>query len=247
MTDILQEIKDGIRFFCSGQRIFFQDTSLWRYALLPLLLIGIIYLLVSIFVFGYIFPKMQTFFDNFFDNYQSVLHLSPYIVMIISGIVIALTIFFTISMLYQCFSSFTFDALSEFYEQKYYNFSNTLSKKELFALMVDGIIFSTRNFIISLAVIILPFIIPLLGHIVSILILGYLFAISCIQAAANNHGFNSEAIKTASANNSLSMTVFGTMAVLVLLPMPYLVFLISPGFIIGGCQMYNEKILLQKK
>ena len=241
--DLLKDIKDGIRYLYMGQCLFFRDRSLWKYALLPLLFLAFIYIGFIIVTAIWIYPAFVSFFTRCANKYIPILSSFPSVAALIMAIWVFLLIWTTVGVLYQCFAAFTFDSLSEAFEEKYFNYSGDGTANTA-GMFTDGILLSSRNCVFYLGLVLLSLAVPGLGHAACIILLGYLTGIANLQACASNHGVRSRQILRDSSSHFTTVSVAGIIAVL-LDGLPFVSFLFAPGFVLAGCLLYNDKVLGQ--
>lgn len=241
---IIQDTMEGIRYLYSGQKLFFQDRSLWKYALLPILFMIGIYLGFIAVTFFWIYPVLKKTVSSLTERYLMSFPIAPSVIGFFVTMTVLLIIWLSLGILYQCFAAFTFDSLSEAFEEKYFNYKGEEGHNSI-PMIVDGIYLSSRNALFYAGLLLLSMCLPGLGHIVCMIFLGYLTGISSIQACAVNHGIRSKQILEDSSRHFTLLSVAGVIPVLFGL-LPIAQFLLAPGFIVGGCLIYNEKVLGNK-
>lgn len=241
MTELIREIREGFEYVYMGQVFFFRDRSLWKYALIPLLFVAGIYCAVIVASILWLYPGMVALFDRLASTCFPILSSMESIVGVITAALVFFLIWTTVGVMYQCFAAFTFDALVEAFEEKYFHYSGN-GVNNTPDMIVDGILLSSRNAVFYMGLLLLSMVVPAAGHVVCIILLGYLTGISNLQASAANHGFKRKKILYDSSQNYIPVTISGVLMVL-LESLPLVSFVFAPGFVIAGTLIYNDKVL----
>lgn len=240
MNQILYDLKDGILYLYAGQKLFFREKWLWKFALLPLLMIAMVYAGLILAAYFLIYPEFLNLFSALGERFDFARYFPPWFCGLFLTILFCIVIFFTIEILYQCFSAFIFDSMIECFEARWFHFSSNFDRKKQLELFRDGLRLSTRNALLSILFLVIQPLVPIIGPVIGFLMLGYLFGIAGIQGCAANHGIRSREFLKEASRNFLLITAFGCTASLLLL-LPFATFFLSPGFVLSGCLIYNEK------
>lgn len=231
-----KSVRDGIGYFLIGQSRFFSGRDLWKYALLPLFFMALFYLLVFAGMVWLLTALTEGMENTSFG--QSLSHLSVYLFF---GVCVLL-VWGTQNALYQCFGAFIFDALSEYYEKKEYGYTCSCPARQRRAAEWDSCLLSCRNFILGLGLMLVLFVSFGAVSLICTPLMGYLQGVSCFQACAVNHGMRLDTLRPRLHRHFLTITVFGTCTFLAQM-IPFLSFVLTPGFFVGGCHLFRDKIL----
>lgn len=234
-----KELQDGIYYFLIGQRSFFRERDLWKYALLPLLFMFLFYSVLIGGFFIFLYPHLASYLAGCDQTFlgKSLAHISRGLCCVIC----LLVVWATQSLLYQCFGAFIFDALSEYYEEKKYDYTCECSPQQRNRAAWESFGLSFRNFLIGAVLMLLSILSFGVGWIIYALLSGYLLGLSYFQACAVNHGIRVKALLSISHKHFLTITIFGTCTFLVQM-LPFSAFLLTPGFFVGGCQFFRDNI-----
>lgn len=232
-----KSVRDGIGYFLIGQSRFFGGRDLWKYALLPLLFMVLFYLLVFAGMM-WLLSALTAGMESNSPLGQSLPQMSVYLFFAVC----VLLVWGTQNALYQCFGAFIFDALSEYYEKKEYGYTCSCPSRQRRAAEWDSCLLSCRNFIMGLGLMLVLFISFGAVSLISTPLMGYLQGVSCFQACAVNHGMRIHILQPRMHKHFLTITVFGTCTFLAQM-IPFLSFVLTPGFFVGGCHLFREKIL----
>ena len=104
----------------------------------------------------------------------------------------------------------------------------------------SSLILSCRNAVLGLVLLGLS-LLSFLGMIICSLLIGYLLGMSYVQACAVNHGIRRAELQAVSRKHFLTITVFGVCSFAADI-FPLASFILSPGYIIGGCHLFWEKL-----
>ena len=228
-----------------GTAEFYSDRSLWRYAVFPVILLLVLYLVlgacivigaqkVSASVEQYILklPAWCALLSQIAPGFFSV-------VFLIAGTVFFLTV---LSSLYEVCGSFFFDRLVESYELKRYGIEpvkSSLSSLAVFVANSASYCLKTCVLLCVLSVIALLF--PLSGELILLLVMGKRIGISYSAAAWFSRGYTfKECCRIAETNRS-AVWGYGIMTYIILLVPAAMIFLL-PGAVVGAVILRHEQI-----
>ena len=236
----VKECRDGIYYFLIGQSTFFRKRGLWKYAWLSLFLMFLVY--VSIWVAGtvYLLPWLTALL-------QGISHTAAGKILLCFSKPLfwgafLLLIWTTQSILYQCFGSFIFDELSDYYEKTAYGYTCCVSPQQKRKAGTDSFLLSCKNACLSMGLLLLSLVSFGWAVIICMPLIGYMLGISYFQACAVNHGIRVKTLLPAANKHFLTISVFGVCSALVQ-SFPFSAFLLTPGFIIGGCHFFWDKLV----
>ncbi len=216
---MFQEFFQGMNYAGRGIGDFFSRPKLWKYAVIPALIVLALYTGAGFAAFYCI--------DNIFAS------IGVFILVLLS-----LTL---LCPLYELFGGVFFDSMVEAFEKQEYGYKNPGRKffTEI-TFFLEACLFS----FVTLLLFILMFLIgliPVIGPILLVLVMGYRYAQTYMLNVCCNHSLSIRELKKASAKNRMASTGFGTAVYLLLLiPLGGLFFL--PGIILGAARLYNEKL-----
>lgn len=237
----VKEFRDGIYYFLIGQRTFFRKRDLWKYAWLPLFLMLLVYVALLVAGAVYLLPWLTAFLQGLGGSTAAGKILLYFSKPLFWG-TFFLLIWATQSILYQCFGSFIFDELSEYYEKTAYGYTDCGSPQQKRKAGADSFFLSCKNAFWSFGLLLLSIVSFGWAAVICMPLIGYMLGISYFQACAVNHGIRVKTLLPAANNHFLTISVFGVCSALVQ-SFPFSAFLLTPGFIIGGCHFFWDKLV----
>lgn len=148
----------------------------------------------------------------------------------------------TLSAFYQVTGGLFFDALAGYYEERRFG---TPPRRAGFAANLryafDSLCFGTAVTGIFLLLLVIGIFLPVAGQLIMIAVMGYFTGESCMIASGFNNGVAVSGVrKKAKARMAMTMG-FGVTAYLLLM-IPFAAVFLLPGFVMGGCEMFNLEI-----
>ncbi len=233
----------GVGFAVAGVRIFYRDRSLWKYAVFAMGAVVLFYgALIAAAVAGgrvlveYLTHHIRTGGPG---GLQWLADLVGGMAVFVVICLAALFIVYTVSSLYEVFGGIFFDALMENFEKKYYGFvAPRRSPGFCLRFVLGSMLFSINTLWLMLLMWVLSLILPVIGHIIMVAVVGSRFAAAYCAVAGYDHGLylsETVAIMRQAPAESLG---FGVISYLLSLVPGGIVFTL-PGLIIGGAELLH--------
>ncbi len=236
----------GVTYVFRGCKAFYCDLSAWKYSICPICLMVLFYVLL----FAGIFWLTGIAVDYAVNCFEQVPEYMKWFVVVvrwgiwISCVLISVLVLLgTVTLLYEFFGGLFFDALTDYYEKKTFGTEAVKSSlKQNVKFIIDTILFALWTLSVLLFFIVLGFFFPLFGQILTIFIMGYYLAVSCMMSSAFRNGMQLADLRRAARGRIALLTGFGSMAYLLML-LPFLSILLLPGLVLGGAELRRQLVM----
>lgn len=239
----IREFIRGAGFAVEGIKIFYQTPQLWKYAAFPLLLILLTY--CGLAAAGYFFVRYLSAF--FAEKCSSLPGFLQWLASAASGLAaigvalgFAVLAVVSLGTLYELFGGLFFDALirrfsSNHCPEKLHDNDWKFNLKAL----ADSIFYSVNTLLVFVLVLIVNTLLPVVGHIIGALIIGYRFGMAYI-AMCGFHYHKTMQQTQVLARRNLMLTLGYGVSIYMLFLVPAAVIFTLPGLILGGVKLYND-------
>ncbi len=247
MIKMINDFRHGAGYVGIGLRKFYGNKSLWKYALLPLVIILGLYMVVGGFAFAWVLPKLLGWVEGIelpaWLSWSALL--SQIVFALIFVMVFLFAVWITLGMLYEICGALIFDSLTEAFEKQHFGDEPDKKpwKKQL-KFLLQSVFFSIKVFVIGIVMFLVSVFIPVAGHVLMYLVLGYYLGLSTLQGSASNHGIGAAELPKKVASKSMVLGFGVTAFLLMLIPLVF-VFL-TPGLVIGGSMIFRGEFLSTK-
>ena len=236
---------NGLSYSACGIRIFFHDRGLWKYALFPWCFLVIIYFITFRIIAGLTNSISEKITQLMADLPAWLSWLSSLVcglsrfLGIVAGILI---LGMTVGTLYEMFGGFFFDSLVDHYETgKYGPRQVAITWKTSLKYSFESILFGIKTALAFCALFIISLFFPVIGQILLIIGMGYLFGLSYTVCSANRNGTTIGELKKAAGKRIFIILGFGVSAYfLLMIPLTAIIFL--PGLVLGGAELFNREL-----
>ena len=245
MPDSLREFFTGVGYLHAGVLYFFRTPALSRYALIPMVIILVLYAVVLAVLIVWVIPFLTGFLPDP-ETWNVWLRWLIYAARVVIGITTVAAALITGALLlttfYEAFGAFFFDALVMRFEAMRYNVEHTpLPWRTNLRFMLHSLWFSVVTAGWSLLLLLPAMFIPFVGWIPSALIVGYRYGLTYAFSSAFADGTELAVLRQSAARNRMLMLGFGCAGCLWLL-IPFSAILLLPGFAVGGAMIYRERL-----
>lgn len=242
---MLTEFLDGATYVTKGCRSFYKDRKAWRYAIVPIVIMAVLYALF----FGIVLYFTGIWADHINEWLSGLPAWLSWITSAICGLsyvlsfaIAVLVLGTTICSFYEMFGGFFFDSLVEYYEQKKYGIvPGNHSVMDNVKICVDSILFGIRTSALFIFLLLLGLFFPIIGQILLIVFMGYYMGITYLICSANNSGVSIPKIQSIVKKRIATILGFGVTAYVLLL-IPFATIIILPGLVLGGSDLFNNEL-----
>lgn len=242
---MIQDFLHGGSYIAKGWKAFYGDKRAWKFALFPFLIMFIFYAFAAWGIF-YLFricsEKLTAVIQELPDWISWLGAVASGIISLFSFLFIILFLAATICTFYEFFGGLFFDSLTAYYEKKEFNTTpRAMTFRENLRYTWDSFCWGIRVVIIFCALFILSSLLPIVGPVLLIGIMGYFFGISYMICSANNNHVSIEQLKLICSQKLALVAGFGVTAYL-LLSIPFVAIFLLPALVLGGSELFNTHL-----
>lgn len=242
---MLTEFLNGATYITKGCRSFYEDRKAWKYAIVPIVIMAVLYALF----FGIVLYFTGIWADHISEWLSNLPTWLCWITSAICGLsyvlsiaIVVLILGTTICSFYEMFGGFFFDSLVEYYEQKKYGIIPcNHSLMDNIKVCFDSILFGIRTSALFLLLLLLSLFFPIIGQILLIIIMGYYMGITYLITSAINSKVSIPKIERIAKKRVATILGFGVTAYVLLL-IPFATIIILPGLVLGGADLFNNEL-----
>lgn len=223
-------------FVFRGIKLFYRDPRAWKYALLPFLLMTLIYIALGA---GVLLLIGSVAIDSLPEWGNGILRVVMYISAVLT--IFILLPLLTASTLYEVCGGLFFDSLAGYWERKYFACTvPEVSWREIGRFTFESVLFAVKTSLLQLFLLLAGVFLPVIAQIVTIWLMGRLTAVAILSSTGFNHAFPPAEIAKISRSKPC-IRGFGVTAYLLSIIPGGIIFLL-PGFIIGGTEMFHTEL-----
>jgi CysZ protein len=243
----LLEFLDGLNYPLRAFGLFLIKPGYWKYLVAPAMLNLLLYLLVGGVFMYFVLPladEIFPFVENTFLRYlYDTLEILLQLVIILTFLVFFLMTFTALSFV---ISIPFLDKLSLRFERERYGFEftkETLKHHSKYLWQTTKHSIWIAFCIIFWTILLLPlnFIIPYVGFLPGLLILGYLFGVNFLIYSAEHRWLRWRELKRSLKGHRMALLGFGVTAYIFLF-IPFVAVIVLPIAVIAGTMFFNERL-----
>lgn len=232
----------GASYIFKGWRDFYSDRKLWKFAVIPLGIMLIFYLLVmgGLYALAGVAAEKLTALIGVLPAWLGTL--------LNGGLMIFSILFFifflaaSIGTFYELFGGLFFDSLTQYYENRRFGIApRKATAVECAKFAVSSLFWGMRVSVIFCLLFIASFFFPVAGEIVLIAVIGYCSGVSYMICSAQNNVVPLSQLRRVCAQRRALVMGFGCTAYLLLL-FPCTAIFLLPVLVIGGSELFNEQL-----
>lgn len=246
---VVRDFLDGSLYVFRGIRFFYRTPVLWKYSLIPFLFLLLFYALILYAVCWFALPFLLDFLpqtENAPQLLRIFIRILRWIVALSCGIGVLLIALVTLTSGYELAGALFFDAMIVRIEQiRYHRNAEGLSFRKNLVCALQSALFSIRTVMLSLLLLIPALLIPVVGIVPMVLIIGYRQALTYLFSSGFNRGLLLPEIRRLAGKEKMKMLGFGITINLLYL-IPFVVIFLIPGFLAAGAMLYNETLAENK-
>lgn len=242
---MFQGIKKGFSYVNRGIQLFLSHRELWKYSIVPVLLLLLVYILMftlGFFVAGELTDMVREWCRATLPSWlQWLYNLGSALIYISIMLLSLLIVVITASSAYEIAGGPFLDAMVEKFEYTHLGLQpvrKSFSFDISFALSMAG--HGLNTLLLTLLTVILTLFFPYITLILSIIILGYRFGTAYLAIAGYCRGMSLRDTKRWAEQHRHQVRGYGMMIFILLFFVPYLAPVILPGFILGGSLLLYE-------
>jgi len=239
----MSDFQQGMAWAFRGIGEFFRHPRLWRFIVVPLVLVSAIYFgLFYVFLFVWLPPLQAAVRDFFMGSWFEFLYrLTEWLINAGFYLFLVLVTAFTAGNLYELLGGFCFSRMVRDYETNilHCEVEKLSAARDLSNMLACGF-FSTVTLILYFALFIAGFFLPVAAPLAAIPFIGYRYAVVYTSEAVFNDGHKLSEVPILYQGRSGLLYGFGSMTFLLFL-LPVLPIFFIPGLVIGGTLMYHHR------
>ena len=239
----MSDFRQGMVLAFRGIGEFFRHPRLWRFVVVPLLLVAAIYVWLFYMALAVWLPPLQTGIRNFFTGswFEFLYRWTEWLITASFYLFLVLVTAFTAGNLYELLGGLCFSRMVRDYEKNilHCEIKKLSLAEELSNLLACGI-FSTVTLILYFALFIAGFFLPVVVPLATIPFIGYRYAVIYTSESVFNDGRKLSEVPILYQGRNGLLYGFGSMAFLMFL-VPILPIFLIPGLVIGGTLMYHSR------
>lgn len=229
--------------------VFFFRPKYWSYALVPLILSGVCYLVLGALGWFYLKPYIDSLLPvsteaaGFIDSLKYVVRWIIYASAVVTGITVFLVSFTSVFVL---LAAPFVDQLAVRYEKDFYNVDFVCTGFKHYVHYCWTSMINTGRvgiviLLLSLAFLVLNIVAPALGLVASVLIVGYYFGITFMIYSSEHRRIKFRDFKLQLHGSRALVAGMGAV-IYVLMFIPFVAVIFLPASVIAGTIAYNEYI-----
>lgn len=235
----------GASYVTEGTELLLRHKYLWKYAALPVGFTGLVSagFLWTVVHFTAVLAKKAGEVSGSLPDWAGFLGAVLSFLVWLVTIAGALLILYAVSeVLYETFGSLFFDSMAERFEKEEFGHippkaTSAQFRKFCLECLLHGLV----SALIYPWLFLLSFILPFLGQVLLVAIMGRRLAVSCLLSSAFNHRFGLAELKRKTSGKFLLVTGYGMTAYLLMM-IPFLSILVLPGAILGGALLFRREL-----
>ena len=239
----MSDFRQGMSWAFRGIGEFFRHPRLWRFVVVPLVLVSAIYFWLFYMALTVWLPPLQAAVRNFFTGswFEFLYRYMEWLIAASFYLFLVLVTAFTIGNIYEMLGGFCFSRMVRDYETKilHCRIKKLSLAGELSNLLACGI-FSTTTLILYFALFIAGFFLPVAVPLAAIPFIGYRYAVIYTSEAVFNDGHKLSEVHALYQGRRGLLYGFGSVTFLMFL-VPVLPIFLNPGLVIGGTMMYHHR------
>ena len=237
---MVKDFLTGAGYVFRGCRSFYSDRSAWKYSLWPLATLLVFYVLLyaGVYIFtGFLVDRAMGACRRL-PEYLAWLDVCIRWGIRLGSIAVYFTLLAgTALMVYELLGGLFFDGLTDHYERKTFHTEPVaIGWKANVHFMLSAIYFAVRTMVILVILQVFSIFFPVIGPVLTVLIMGYFFGISSMMGSANRNGIRMAELRRIARKKKAAVTGFGATAYVLLL-FPLITIFLLPGLVIGGSEL----------
>lgn len=236
---MFRDLYQGADALFRGISAFYNDRSLWRYALWPMLIMVFFYVALLIggwYLAGYLVDCCSNWArGGVLAGVVGSLVYAAVAVLIISLAVV------TVSCVYEILGGLFFDSLIEQVLQR--KFGGDIPRKDWrfsMGFLAESLLYGVNTLILTAGVFILSLFLPVIGQLLLIGVVCYRMTVGYVGAVGFVEGHSLMTSRCWARKNFYRVMGYGT-AVYILLLVPMMILFILPGMVIGAVEIMHSQ------
>ena len=242
----MSEIWYGMGCLRRGVAAYYTSPGLWKYGLIPILILLAAYLLVMAGLIGWGIPYLTDLLLPDPAAWGAALRWLVYVgrvliwISILAGATLCSLLLLT--TLFEALGAIFFDELViRFEERTYGERLRPLSWRENFRYLGQSLSYSCGTAVWALLLLIPPLLIPVAGLIPAVAVMGYRFGLSYAFSSAFARRIDVREVRRRARLHRAAVVGFGGLSYLLLL-IPFAAVFLLPGFALGGSIFFHERL-----
>jgi len=239
----MNDFEQGIAWAFRGIGEFFRHPRLWRFVVVPLVLVLAIYFWLFYMALAVWLPPLQSSVRNFFAGswFEFLYRWTEWLITASFYLFLVLVTAFTSGNIFELLGGLCFSHMVRDYETNILHCKiEKLSPAREFSNLLACGVFSTATLVLYFALFIAGFFLPVAAPLATIPFIGYRYAVIYTSEAVFNSGRKLSDVPILFQGRSGLLYGFGSAAFLMFL-VPVLPIFLIPGLVIGGTLMYHHR------
>lgn len=235
----------GCSFVFKGISAFYNHAAAMKYSAIPICLMVLFYgILGALIYWGG--SEMNGWLESMMASWPEWLQSTTlFLINLFVGIVALCLFLGTASAIYEMFAGLFFDTMVEAYESEKFGFKAVeMTREQMWKFFFDGFAWGLGTALLFLPVLIVSSLIPLVGPVFTIAVMGYRLGVACLLSTSFNHRIGLGGLLQLTRFRRSLVLGYGVMAYLVMM-VPILPIFLLPGIILGGTLLYREAWIRQ--
>ena len=231
----------GLHYAHQGVNDFYRHRFLWKYTVVPLAIVLILHIVVWASAFIYLMPCAAQSAAAYLPEWLLSLFSVSTLALILACFCAVTVLAILSNCVYELAGSFFFPAMVRAYEERVLNI--TLPQLNLRSNMRNFLASCGLSCIIIMLLILLSWLallIPVIGMLFFLLIMGYQYSILFMSEACFSQDCRLSDMKYHFSHKTGVLHGFGMFAFF-MVQIPFVSPLLYPGFLLGGTRMFNEE------
>ena len=241
----MHQIKEGAVYAFKGIQYFLNHRELWKYSVIPVLLLIVIYALLltaGFFFAGSLADIVQEWCRTTFPSWlQWLYNIGAFLIYLSTLLLVLLLIGITAGSTYEIVGGPFLDIMLEKFETHHLGLppvKKSVSFTTFFACTMG--IYSIKTMLLTLLVVLLTLFFPYITLILALPILGYRFGMSYLAIAGFSRGMTFKETGNWVMSHSSLARGYGMIIYVLLCFIPILAPVILPGIILGGSFLLHD-------
>ena len=231
----------GLHYAHQGVNDFYRHRFLWKYTFVPLAILLILHIAIWSSAFIYLMPYLAESAAEYLPAWLLSLFSVSTLALILASFSAFMLLAILSNCVYELVGSFFFPAMVRVYEERVLNITlPQLSLRSTLRNCLASCALSCMIIALLLLLSWLALLIPVIGMLFFLLIMGYQYSILFMSEACFSQDCRLSDMKYLFSGKTGVMHGFG-MFVFFMEQIPFISPLLYPGFLLGGTRMFNEE------
>ncbi|WP_176011573.1 EI24 domain-containing protein [Victivallis sp. Marseille-Q1083] len=245
MYSAVERFRRGAGLVPRGIRLFYGNRHYWPYALWPMALLLLLYTLGLAGLIGWGLPEVLALLPEGRETGTFLQLLFNVLRWLVGGtllLTVILLMLLLVSTVYEMFGSLFFDQLAAKFEELHCrNRVEVPGWRQGMRFMLQSVCFSAGTLVWGIGLGILGLLVPVVGPLLAVTVVGYRFGLTYLFSSSFNHGIGVPALRRRMKSCRWEVLGLGVTAYLLLL-IPFAAIFLLPGFTLAGTLLFCNTV-----